>query len=67
MDFDTPFKLPHGRWVAELDSTALDGRSTWRRDASDPPATHFPLPGRSVVLLRDAPATPPPGPPGPTP
>jgi glycogen operon protein len=54
MDFDTLFKLPHGRWVAELDSTALDGRSVWRRDASDPPATHFPLQGRSVVLLRDS-------------
>jgi glycogen operon protein len=66
MDVDASFKLPHGRWVAELDSTAADGRSLWRRDASNPPATHFPLPARSVVLLRDA-TVPPSGLPGPTP
>ncbi len=48
-DTEASFALPAGRWQAELDTTQTDGRSTWRRYES----THYPLPGRSVVLLRD--------------
>jgi glycogen operon protein len=43
------FQLPPGNWVAELDSTAADGRSSWRRDDR----TEYKLPARAVVLLRD--------------
>jgi glycogen debranching enzyme len=48
-DTAADFALPPGRWQAELDSTQTDGRSSWRRYE----ATHFPLQGRSLVLLRD--------------
>jgi glycogen operon protein len=51
-DVDATFDLPAGNWVAELDTTAADGRSTWRRGAAD----NYLLGARSVVLLRDAPA-----------
>jgi glycogen operon protein len=51
---DAVFKLPPGHWEAELDSTAADGRSRWRRDATTPPADHYPLSARSIALLRDA-------------
>ncbi len=44
------FALPPGDWLAELDTTAPDGRSAWRRGAD----THFEIASRSVVLLRDA-------------
>ncbi|WP_425259622.1 glycogen debranching protein GlgX [Rubrivivax sp. RP6-9] len=49
-DMDAAFALPPGDWHAELDSTAADGRSPWRRDGAD----SFWLRARSVVLLRDA-------------
>ncbi len=49
-DTDVEFVLPPGDWVGELDSTADDGRSAWRRGE----ATAYPLPSRSLVLLRDA-------------
>ena len=49
-DMDASFELPPGDWVAELDTTAADGRSSWRRGA----ARQYLLPSRSVVLLRDA-------------
>ena len=49
-DMDASFQLPRGHWVAELDTTAADGRSTWRRGA----ATELMLGARSVMLLRDA-------------
>ncbi|CAD5366436.1 glycogen debranching enzyme [Rubrivivax sp. A210] len=49
-DTDVDFVLPPGEWVAELDSSAADGRSSWRRGK----ATTFLLPSRSLVLLRDA-------------
>ena len=49
-DLDAGFVLPPGNWVAELDTTAADGRSTWRRGE----AREYLLPSRSVVLLRDA-------------
>ena len=48
-DLDAAFRLPPGDWVAELDSTAPDGRSDWRRGTRD----DYVLPARSVVLLRD--------------
>ena len=48
-DMDASFRLPPGDWIAELDSTQPDGRSRWQRGA----AQEFPLPSRSVVLLRD--------------
>ncbi len=52
-DMDASFRLPAGQWVGELDSTAADGRTTWRRsEAPDP--DHYMLPARSMVLLRDA-------------
>jgi glycogen operon protein len=60
-DMDATFRLPPGRWVAELDSSRPDGRSDWRRGAAE----HFDLLARTVVLLRDepgpeaGPATPP--------
>jgi glycogen operon protein len=44
------FLLPAGDWVAELDTTAADGRSRWRRGT----AASFEIAARSVVLLRDA-------------
>jgi glycogen operon protein len=51
-DMDATFRLPPGHWMAELDSTAPDGRSHWRRgDGNDP--DHYLLPSRSMVLLRD--------------
>ncbi len=55
-DMDAHFQLPPGDWVAELDSTAADGRSRWRRTDRDraEPASHYELRARSVVLLRDA-------------
>jgi glycogen operon protein len=47
---DASFQLPSGDWVAELDTTAADGRSPWRRQG-----THeLMLGARSVMLLRDA-------------
>jgi len=49
-DMDATFRLPPGDWAAELDTTAPDGRSTWRRSGEE----HFNLAARSVVLLRDA-------------
>jgi glycogen operon protein len=49
-DMDASFKLPPGHWVAELDTTAADGRSLWRRQGEE----SFTLGARSVVLLRDA-------------
>ena len=49
-DMDATFRLPPGAWVAELDSTAPDGRSCWSPDATG----IYLLPSRSVVLLRDA-------------
>jgi len=49
-DMDLDFLLPPGDWVAELDTTAADGRSRWRRRG----AASYPLPARSVLLLRDA-------------
>jgi glycogen operon protein len=49
-DRDAGFKLPPGDWQVELDSTAADGRSTWRRQG----AAEFMLPSRSVVLFSDA-------------
>ena len=48
-EVDSDFTLPPGNWVAELDTTAADGRSTWQQGA----APHFHLLSRSVVLLRD--------------
>jgi glycogen operon protein len=48
-DMDGNFQLPPGNWVAELDSSAADGRSGWRREAR----TEYILPARAVVLLRD--------------
>jgi glycogen operon protein len=52
-DEDARFVLPPGRWVAELDTTRPDGRSTWRRspDARD---DRYELLARSLALLRDA-------------
>ncbi len=47
---DASFVLPHGDWVAELDTTAADGRSSWQRGS----AREYLLPSRSVVMLRDA-------------
>ena len=55
----TAFALPPGAWVAELDSAAPDGRSGWRRDATDGTAAYA-LAARSVVLLRDTSADTPP-------
>ena len=49
-DMDASFQLPPGDWVAELDTTQADGRSTWRRHG----ATELVLCARSVMLLRDA-------------
>jgi glycogen debranching enzyme len=49
-DMDASFRLPAGDWVAELDTTAANGRSTWRRNGAE----HFTLGARSVVLMRDA-------------
>jgi hypothetical protein len=40
--------------VAELDTTANDGRSTWRRTVGATTAEHYNLRARSLVLLRDA-------------
>ena len=48
-DADANFTLPPGEWLALLDTTAADGRSSWRRNGTD----SFPLQARSVVLLRD--------------
>jgi len=50
-DMDASFRLPPGTWVAELDTTVPDGRSSWQRGPGD---ELFMLPSRSVVLLRDA-------------
>jgi glycogen debranching enzyme len=49
-DMDASFQLPPGDWVAELDTTTADGRSTWQRGG----ATELMLGSRSVMLLRDA-------------
>ncbi len=49
-DMDASFQLPPGHWVAELDTTRADGRSSWRRGS----ATELMLGARSVMLLRDA-------------
>ena len=49
-DMNATFQLPPGDWVAELDTTQADGRSTWRRDG----ATEVMLGARSVMLLLDA-------------
>jgi glycogen operon protein len=48
-DMDADFTLPPGEWLALLDTTAADGRTSWRRNGTD----SFPLQARSVVLLRD--------------
>ncbi len=48
-DLDARFQLPPGNWVAELDSSAPDGRSRWVRQSR----SEYDLPARSVVLLRD--------------
>jgi glycogen operon protein len=56
-DMDTEFKLPPGRWVAEMDSTHPRGRVAWRSDGALPDrgdTSHYPLRARSVVLLREA-------------
>ena len=63
-EMDALFRLPPGRWVAELDTTAVDGLSRWRQSDgngngdgdsdSDSDGEHFSLQSRSVVLLRDA-------------
>ena len=53
-DMEAGFHLPPGRWVAELDSTRPDGRSTWRRPEGAAADEPFLLPARSVVLMRDA-------------
>jgi glycogen operon protein len=47
---DASFQLPPGDWVAELDTTQADGRSTWRRLG----AKELMLGARSLMLLRDA-------------
>ena len=49
-DMDASFQLPPGQWLCDLDSTAPDGSSHWRRGGQ----TEYLLPARSVVLLRDA-------------
>ncbi len=49
-DADDAFRLPAGRWIAELDSTRADGRSDWIRSDQ----THLTVPARSLLLLRDA-------------
>ncbi len=49
-DMDASFRLPPGHWVAELDTTQPDGRSTWQRGT----AGQLMLGARSVMLLRDA-------------
>jgi len=48
-DMDATFRLPPGRWVAELDTSRPDGRSAWRRQDEE----HFDIAARSLVLLRD--------------
>ena len=48
-DMDASFQLPPGDWVAELDTTQPDGRSTWQRGG----AIELMLGARSVMLLRD--------------
>ena len=48
-DADTRFRLPAGRWLCELDSTAVHGTSHWQGEGG----TDYELPARSVVLLRD--------------
>jgi glycogen debranching enzyme len=53
-DMDAEFRLPHGQWVCELDSTRADGRHAWQRGN----AAAYPLASRSVVLLRDAASAP---------
>ncbi len=53
-DMDATFVLPPGRWVAELDTTMPDGRSSWARAEGAAGAAPFMLLARSVVLLRDA-------------
>ena len=55
-DTDAGFRLPPGQWVAELDTSACDGRSQWRRQPPEglEPAYEFNLPARSLVLMRDA-------------
>ena len=53
-DTDASFQLPPGQWVAELDTSSTDGRSTWRGRAVPGEAPlRFNLPKRSVVLLHD--------------
>jgi len=49
-DHDLDFELPPGDWVAELDTTQADGRSSWQRHG----APRLRLPARSLLLLRDA-------------
>ena len=54
-DMDASFVLPPGDWVAELDTAAPDGSSSWRRSTPGAaPKPSFPLRARSLVLLRDA-------------
>ena len=55
-DTDASFRLPPGRWVAELDSSHADGRSDWR-SSQDTQPQDFDLLARSLVLLRDTQAT----------
>jgi glycogen operon protein len=52
-DADAHFKLPPGDWVAELDTTRPDGRSSWRRTGAKADDC-YDLRGRSLALLRDA-------------
>jgi glycogen debranching enzyme len=53
-DMDASFVLPPGNWVAELDTTVPDGRSTWQRGPRSDTSDIFMLASRSLVLLRDA-------------
>ena len=48
-DMVARFTLPPGHWVAELDSSLVDGRSTWVQAQE----VDYVLMARSVVLLRD--------------
>ncbi len=53
-DMDASFKLPAGRWQAELDSSQTDGRSHWP-GPEDASADSFNLRARSIVLLKSDP------------
>ena len=51
-DMDASFKLPPGNWVAELDSSQSNGRSSWQRATSEFEDTLI-LSSRSIMLLHD--------------